>query len=206
MTKDATRVGILLFDQFDLIDAGGPYEVFLTASRLVERDGGSPIYEVVLLSPDGKDAVAYGGMTITGTVPVGDAGPLDVVVIPGLIALADARGDALIMDAVRALVADSALVTSVCTGAFLLSDVGALDGLPATTHWEDVELLADQGAVASASSEVRWVDNGAVVTSGGLTSGIHMALHVVHRLHGLELAQRTARQLDLPWDPAGKRE
>ncbi len=206
MSDRATRVGILLFDQFDLIDAGGPYEVFLTASRLVERDGGPPIYDVVLISPDGADAVAYGGMTITGTVPVADVGRLDVVVIPGLIALDDARGDAQIMAAVRALAAGSTLVTSVCTGAFLLSDAGVLDGLPATTHWEDVELLAEQGAVASASSAARWVDNGPVITSGGLTSGLHMALHVVRRLHGLEIAERTARQLDLPWDPAGNRE
>jgi transcriptional regulator GlxA family with amidase domain len=66
MSHPVTRVGILLFDQFDLIDAGGPYEAFLTASRLVERDGGSAIYEVLLISPSGADTVAYGGMTVTG--------------------------------------------------------------------------------------------------------------------------------------------
>lgn len=205
MSDVIARVGILLFDGFDLIDAGGPYEVFLTASRLVERDGGAPCYEVLLLSPDGRDVTAYGGMTITQTIPVADAGHWDIAVIPGLITLDQARDNPTIMEAVRSLATSSDLATSVCTGAFLLSDIGMLDGEPATTHWEDVDLLAAQGRVRTGVHGKRWVDNGAVITSGGLTSGIHMALHVVDRWHGRDLAMRTARQLDLPWDPDGHR-
>lgn len=205
MSTNPTRVGILLFAQFDLIDAGGPYEVFLTASRLMERDGHPPIYDVVLLSPDGADATAYGGMTVTRLTSVADAGHFDVVLIPGLVALDDARQDPDIMAAVRSLIASGDLVTSVCTGAFLLGDAGVLDGLPATTHWEDVDLLAAQGHISDGVRDVRWVDNGDVITSGGLTSGIHMALHVVARIHGTDLATRTARQLDLDWDPTGVR-
>jgi transcriptional regulator GlxA family with amidase domain len=206
MSATTTRIGILLFSQFDLIDAGGPYEVFLTASRLVERDGGEPIYDVVLLSPDGADAAAYGGMTVTNLTAVADVGHLDVVVIPGLISLDEARNDSAIMDAVRTLAAQSDLTTSVCTGAFLLNDAGLLDGQLATTHWEDVPLLEIQGRISAGVMNARWVDNGNVITSGGLTSGIHMALHVVARLHGVELATRTARQLDLPWSPEGVRD
>lgn len=205
MSDAITRVGILIFEGFDLIDAGGPYEVFLTATRLAERDGGAPCYEVLLLSPDGRDVTAYGGMTITQTTPVTDAGHCDVVVIPGLITLDQARGNSTIMEAVRSLATNADLTTSVCTGAFLLSDIGVLDDQPATTHWEDVDLLAAQGRVNTGEHDVRWVDNGAVITSGGLTSGIHMALHVVDRLHGRELAMRTAHQLELPWDPEGRR-
>ena len=199
------RVGILLFDQFDLIDAGGPYEVFLTASRLVERDGDPAPFEVVLISVDGTDVVAFGGMTVSGTVPASNVGDLDILVVPGLVALEHARSDVRLLSTVSSLAQRSALVTSVCTGAFLLNDVGLLDGLPATTHWEDTEFLASLGRVASADAAVRWVDSGDVITSAGLASGIHMALHVVARTHSLGLAERTARQLDVPWDSEGSR-
>ncbi len=196
-----TRVGILVFDGFDVIDAGGPYEVFLTASRLAERDGGAPTFTVELLSPDGSDVVAYGGMTLTALANASEAEPFDVTVIPGTIEVSKALADPTIGTAVSALAREGTLTTSVCTGAFLLAEQGILDGLPATTHWEDVEALRATG-VADARAGVRWVDAGDVVTGGGLTSGIHMALHVVARLAGTPMAERTARQLDLDWTAA----
>lgn len=198
-----TRVGILVFDGFDLLDVGGPYEVFLTANRLAERDGEAPTFSLELVSPTGADVVAYGGMTLTALSPVTDHSRYDVVVIPGLIDIERGVADRQLSAAVRALASHSGLTTSVCTGAFLLAAQGVLDGLPATTHWEDVEALRQAG-IADARAGVRWVDAGAVVTGGALTSGLHMALHVVARLVGEEMAHRTARQLDMDWsaDPA----
>lgn len=195
-----TRVGILVFDGFDLIDAGGPYEVFLTASRLAERDGLAPTFSVELMSPTGADVVAYGGMTLTALAPVTDQSRYDVVVVPGLIDIERGVSDSELGAAVSALASHSSLTTSVCTGAFLLASQGILDGLPATTHWEDVEGLRQAG-IADAVAGVRWVDTGSVVTGGALTSGLHMALHVVARLAGEEMALRTARQLDMDWSP-----
>lgn len=201
----ATRIGILVFDGVDILDSGGPYEVFLTASRLAVRDGDEPPFSVVLVSPGGADVTAYGGMRLTGLTDVAVVGALDVAVVPGLIDVDAAVGDRAIMDAVRALKESVTLLTSVCTGALLLAHAGALDGLPATTHWEDLDLLAGTGAVGSVESQVRWVDSGEVITSAGLSSGIHMALHVVERIAGRELAARTARQIDLDWNPEGTR-
>jgi transcriptional regulator GlxA family with amidase domain len=200
MTK---RIGILVFNGFDVIDAGGPYEVFLTASRLAQRDGRAPLYDVVLISPDGQDVTAFGGLQLTGLQSVQSAGPVDVVVVPGLITIADAVGDAAVMGAVRDLAAGAAMVTSVCTGAFLLAHAGLLNDRPATTHWEDLSDLEALGATGTVVEDMRWVDDGDVVTSGGLASGIHMALHVVERLDGRELAERTAKQLEVLWDPSG---
>lgn len=201
----ALRIGILLYDGFDLIDSGGPYEVFLTASRLGVRDGGTELYEVFLISPTGSDVTAFGGMTVTGTVPTADAGDLHTLIVPGLVDIEAARSSPEIGAAIATLAQASATVASVCTGAFLVSDQGLLTGLAATTHWEDIEALAGEGRVGQGVAGVRWVDNGTVVTSGGLTSGIHMALHLVERDYGREMAQRTARQLDVDWDPEGVR-
>ncbi|GIG54958.1 DJ-1/PfpI family protein [Demequina activiva] len=197
------RIGILVFDGFDLIDAGGPYEVFLTASRLAERDGRAATFSVELLSPGGADVTAFGGMTLTALSAAEDASGFDVVVVPGTIDVDAALADHAVRAAVGALAAAGELTTSVCTGAFLLAQHGILDGLPATTHWEDVAALRSAG-VDGALSDVRWADAGDVITSGGLTSGLHMALHVVARLEGAEMARRTARQLDMDWseDPA----
>lgn len=194
------RIGILVFDGFDIVDAGGPYEVFLTASRLAERDGDAPSFTVELVSPGGHDVVAYGGMTLTALGNADESRDYDVVVIPGTIGVEAALRDASIGASVRSLVGAAGLTTSVCTGSFLLARQGVLDGLPATTHWEDVDALRDSG-VADAVAGVRWVDTGNVITSGGLTSGMHMALHVVALLAGETMASRTARQLDMDWSP-----
>lgn len=197
------RVAILLFDGFDLIDAGGPYEVFLTASRLAERDGLPPQYEVILVSSGGADAVAFGGMTLTALHDPADVGQVDIAIVPGTVDVAAAVADPVLASTVEGLLQSSRVTASVCTGAFLLAEAGVLEGKRATTHWEDVDDLASTGKVAEARSGVRWVDEGDVVTSGGLASGMHMALHLVARDFGVEHAVRTARQLDLPWDPTG---
>src|SRR5690554_5061352 len=148
------RVGILVFDDFDVIDTGGPYEVFLTASRLAERDGDAPTFEVDLVSPGGRDVTAFGGMTLTGLGDANDAREYDVVVIPGTIDVEAALADESLGAAVRTLVTQAALTTSVCTGAFLLAQQGVLDEVAATTHWEDVDGLREAG-VDGAVSGVR---------------------------------------------------
>lgn len=199
------RIAILVYDGFDLIDAGGPYEVFLTAARLQARRGDTPSFEVVLVSPGGADVTAYGGMRLTSLVPVDGVGTVDVVVVPGTVDVDAALADTDLLAAVGVLTRDVPLATSVCTGAFLLAEAGLLEGLPATTHWEDVDLLAARSDVGEAVSGRRWADAGEVVTSAGLASGIHMSLHLVERLAGIDLASATARQLDVDWNRDGER-
>lgn len=201
----SARIVILVYDDFDLIDAGGPYEVFLTASRLQERAGQATSFAVELVSPGGRDVTAFGGMTLTALGVAEDVGDADVVLVPGTIDVPGGLADAAIANAVRSLVGAASMVTSVCTGAFLLARDGVLAGLDATTHWEDLTDLDAREDVGGVVAGRRWVDQGAVVTSGGLTSGIHMALHLVERLAGVDLALATARQLDMDFDPAGRR-
>jgi transcriptional regulator GlxA family with amidase domain len=123
-----------------------------------------------------------------------------VLVVPGAIAIDDVVSNTHLLHALGDLVADVPLVASVCTGAFILGELGMLDDRPWTTHWEDVDLLAPK-VQGEGRSGVRWVDSGGVVTSGGLSSGIAMALHLVDRLAGRDLAVRTARQIEYDWDP-----
>ena len=196
---DGMRVGVLLFEGVDLLDVGGPYEVFLTASRLVARDGGEPPFEVVTVGPTAEPVTAYGGLGLVPQVSAAECGDLDVLVVPGTIDVDAAVGDDALSAAIDRLAPGSGVTASVCTGAFLLASVGLLDGRAWTTHWEDIDLLAPQLAPGTAVRGVRWVDTGDVVTGAGLSSGVAMALHLVDRLAGRELAERTARQIDYDW-------
>lgn len=195
-----TRIGILVFDQVDLLDVGGPYEVFLTASRLAARAGGTPPFEVVTVGQRVDSVVSYGGLRLTPESTLDGAGHLDVLVIPGAIAIHEVLSDRALLGSIRTAVDEVSIVASVCTGAFILGEVGLLENRSWTTHWSDVEELATR-AGGEGRAWVRWVDEGKVVTSGGLSSGIAMALHLVDRLVGRELALRTARQLEYEWAP-----
>ncbi len=201
MHAGSRTVGLLLFDDVDLLDLGGPYEVFLTASRLARRDGDEPPFTVVTLGLGGAPVTAYGGLGLTPERALEDVGQLDVLVVPGAVELADVRANAALSVAIADVAVNTSLVASVCTGAFLLADQGMLDGRLWTTHWEDIDLLAAIAPGPPADGAPAWVDAGPVVTAGGLSSGIAMALHLVDRLAGRELAVRTARQIDYEWDP-----
>jgi transcriptional regulator GlxA family with amidase domain len=194
------RIGIVVFDQVDLLDVGGPYEVFLTASRLMERDGGLAPFEVLTLGVDAEPVTAYGGLRLIPDAVLDAAAPVDVLVVPGAIAIDDVLADEALMPAVARAAAEPSVVASVCTGAFILGALGLLEDRPWTTHWEDVEALAARVG-GRGEGWVRWVDSGAVVTAGGLSSGIAMSLHLVDRFEGRELALRTARQIEYAWDP-----
>lgn len=194
------KVGILLFDGVDLLDVGGPYEVLLTAARLAERDGAEAPFAVTTLAADPSPVSAYGGLQLVPQGLLGPAHPVDVLIVPGTIAPEEVLRDQVVMGALRDAAEAASLVASVCTGAFLLAELGLLQDRPWTTHWEDVDALADR-VPSEGRPWVRWVDAGRVITSGGLSSGIAMALHLVDRLVSRELARRTATQLEYDWDP-----
>lgn len=91
------------------------------------------------------------------------------------------------------------LTASVCTGAFLLAEAEVLTTEHVTTHWEDIPELQSRYPDLTVHEAVRWVDEGSIVTSGGISAGIDMSLHLVEKLHSRELAEKTARQMDFDW-------
>jgi len=195
------QVALLLFDGVDLLDVGGPYEVLLTANRLAARAGEPPPFDVVTAAARPGTVTSYGGLGLVAAGLLEDVGDADVVVVPGTVDVAAAAGDGHLLDVIRRAAAPAEVVASVCTGSLLLAHAGLLDGATATTHHEDVDALA----ALIGPERVRtapWVDAGRVVTAGGLSNGIAMALHLVDRLHSRPLAERTAAQLEYPWHPA----
>ncbi|PIE36475.1 MAG: thiamine biosynthesis protein ThiJ [Gammaproteobacteria bacterium] len=187
--KASIDVGILCFAGADLLDIGGPYEVFLTANRLRAREGMNEPFKVMTV---GEPGPVYGGLGLQPTHRVDDILKIDVLVVPGAISPDDIHPDKILQQ----LAPKSDVLASVCTGSFFLQRNGLLGAGPVTTHWEEVDAL-DHPDVRN---DVRWVDNDSIVTAGGLSSGIAMTLHLVERYEGRELAEATARQIDYVWE------
>lgn len=91
------------------------------------------------------------------------------------------------------------MVASVCTGVFLLAKAGVVENEKVTTHWEDIPDLKNSFPKLDVQEGVRWVDEGNLITSGGISAGIDMSLHLVSKLHSLALAEKTARQMEFSW-------
>jgi transcriptional regulator GlxA family with amidase domain len=104
-----------------------------------------------------------------------------------------------VIEWIAARAAEAQLTASVCTGAFLLAKAGVLAGKTATTHWEDIDDFRKSFPDIPIDVEARWIDEGRIVTSAGISAGIDMSLHLVERLAGEPLALRTARQMDYRW-------
>jgi len=196
-----THVTLVAFDDMDLLDTGGPYEVLLTASRLLARDGHADPLVIELAGVRVGPVTAYGGLSLNATRALADITATDVVIVPGAVNVDALVGNAELLAEVSRLAQTASITMSVCTGSFLLGAAGLLDDRPWTTHHEDVEGLALLIGPSGAHHDCRWVDSGSIITGGGLSSGIAAALHLVERLHSRELAQRTARQIEYVWDP-----
>ena len=194
----ALDVAILLFPEVEVLDFAGPFEVFAVASRIT-RDGAHPAFRVRTVAAD-RPVPARHGLAVTPHACFSDRQAVDVLIVPGGI-VDQPLADAATLDWVGAAARQAVLTASVCTGAFILAKLGLLDGQAATTHWEDVpELRRDYPAIR-VLEDVPFVDEGAIVTSAGISAGIGMSLHLVGRILGQDAARRTARQMQYDWEP-----
>ncbi|MBV7538034.1 DJ-1/PfpI family protein [Duganella sp. sic0402] len=188
------NVGIYIFDNVEVLDFAGPYEVFTCAARVA---GDAP-FSVRTVGASNAPVRARAGLVLHPETTFADAGSFDLLIVPGGVVGAElARPEVIRWIAAQARTCE--LVASVCTGALLLAEAGLLDGLPATTHSEDLEELRAGWPQVEVQAGRRWIDNGRVITSGGISAGIDMSLHLVERLVGRALAERTARQMEYHW-------
>ena len=194
------KVAILAFDEVEALDFAGPYEVFTTASRMAlrERPSDAAPFEVVSVARHREPVRARAGLTLLPDHGFADAPPVDVLIVPGGIVDQPMRCPETLRWVAQAS-ERAQLTASVCTGAFVLAASGVLNAGPVTTHREDQADLALAFPALEVKAGVRWVDQGRIVTSGGISAGIDMSLHLVARLAGEALALRTARQMEFQW-------
>ncbi len=199
-------IAILAFDEVEALDLAGPYEVFTTASRMAQRPEATAwpgqarvaSWQVHCVARTRAPVRARAGLTVLPTHGFEDAGPVDLLVVPGGVVDAAMRCEDTLAW-LRQSGASASLVASVCTGAFLLAAAGLVHTERMTTHWEDVDDLRRQWPALQVLAGPRWVEDGRVFSSAGISAGIDLSLHLVSRLSSPELAERTARQMDYRW-------
>jgi transcriptional regulator GlxA family with amidase domain len=190
-------IGILLFDQFEELDAVGPWEVLAAWTRANPEDG----WAVTTLSRDGTLVRAAKGMQIQPEHSYDSAPPLDVLLYPGGLGTRAHLDDPAQLDWVRAQRDSAELLTSVCTGSLVYAKAGLLTGRPATTHWSALDLLKELDPTIEVDGHRRFIDCGDVITSAGVSAGIDMALHLVARLSGVERAREVRRYIQYDPEP-----
>jgi transcriptional regulator GlxA family with amidase domain len=198
--EPTATVGILLFPDVELLDFAGPYEVFSVAARIAPHVLGLdyPPFQVVTIAEGHNPVVARHGLQVLPDHDFEDAPALDVLIIPGGI-VDEPLANTTTLDWLRCQARRTKLTASVCTGAFILAEIGLLDGLIATTHWEDIAEMRSMFPRVTVIGDVPFVDQGRVVTSAGISAGIGMSLHLVSRLAGPQLAHLTSRQMQYDW-------
>jgi cyclohexyl-isocyanide hydratase len=187
MTSDATVV-FALYPRVTQLDFTGPFEIF---ARL-------PGARCVLASTDGGTIQADGGITFSNVVRLADVAQCMLLCVPGGFGTVAAMDDQAYLAELRRLGAQARFVTSVCTGSLLLAAAGLLRGKRAACHWAWRELLAEFGVTPDAGRIVR---DGNVVTGGGVTAGIDMALSVMAEIAGVDYAQTVQLAVEYAPEP-----
>ena len=200
MTVEKTNVAILLFEDVEVLDFAGPFEVF-SRTRLepgVEsrRSDASAPFNVFTVAREARPLKATGGLEVTPSYSFADTPSIDLLVVPGGFGTRALLEDDVTLDWIRGVAKPAKLVTSVCTGALLLAKAGLLGGRRATTHWGALDLLASMDPTMTVEREQRVVEEDGIVTSAGVSGGIDMALAVVVRFCGKEVADETARYIE----------
>ncbi|NEO28418.1 MAG: DJ-1/PfpI family protein [Kamptonema sp. SIO4C4] len=189
------NIGIFIYDQAEVLDFSGPFEVFSTASRVCTP--GEPFY-VFMVSETGTTITARGGYRVNPTFGFHNHPPIDVLIVVGGVHTQVLHQQP-VLTWIAAQARTAKLVASVCTGAFLLAAADVLTNHQVTTHWQDIPELRSNYPHLTVQESKRWVDTGKIVTSGGISAGIDMSLHLVSRLHSPALAEQTARQMEFAW-------
>ncbi|MGB9752707.1 DJ-1/PfpI family protein [Roseiflexus castenholzii] len=190
MTLRKRTVAILIFDDVELLDFAGPFEVFSSVRNLTgdhER-----LMDVFTVAESTAPVRCRNGLVVQPERSIDECQTVDVLVIPGGAGVRTALERNHVVEWVRTRAQEAELTVSVCTGSFLLAQAGLLSGRPATTHWERIGEMRERFPEVEVVEDERWVDTGDIITAAGVSAGIDVALHVVRRLYGADVARATA--------------
>jgi transcriptional regulator GlxA family with amidase domain len=193
-----TTIGLLLFDDAEELDFVGPWEVFTASSMLRER-GGQPADTVVTIAESAGVIRCAKGLRVVADHAVDDHPPLDVVLVPGGMGTRREVDNAELLAWLARVGEAASWVTSVCTGSLLLWGSGLAKGRRVATHHAFEDEFEAKGDVEIVR-DARWVRDGNVVTSQGVSAGIDMALWLIGQMHGRAHARATQRYIQ--YDPA----
>lgn len=196
-----TSIGILIFDGAEELDFVGPFEVFSMARQAAEMEGkGRGPFEVKLISQTGEPIIGAKGMRVGADKSIDEVAHLDVLVVPGGQGTRREVENRELLGFIERIARNAAWTTSVCTGAMLLSAAGPAKGKRVTTHWAYCQQLRERGEAAEVLENIRFVRDGNVVTSAGVSAGIDMALWVLGQISEPAFARTVQKFME--YDPA----
>lgn len=187
------NIAIYIYDDAEVLDFSGPFEVFSTAKRLADNN-----WQVFFVAEHAGPIIARAGFSVNPHYSFADHPQVDLLIVVGGVHSHELEKPNVI-NWIRETAASATKVASVCTGAFLLAKAGLLDGLTVTTHWEDQSDLADMFPALTVISNKRWLSQGKLTTSGGISAGIDMSLALVAELISPAHAELTAKQMEYQW-------
>ena len=188
------NIGIYIYDQAEVLDFSGPFEVFSVANRLAKLG-----WNIWLVAEEESLVEARGVFQVKPHYSIQNVPELDVLIVVGGVHSDELRKTEVI-NWIRKTTEKTQITASVCTGAFLLAEAGLLDGLEVTTHWEDISDLHRNYKNLQVREGIRWIEQGKLFTAAGISAGIDMSLELVSRLASAELAERTATQMEYTWN------
>ena len=201
MTDDAPprRVAVALFEGFTVLDVYGPVQAFASA-RTARPDGTwHRLFEIVTLAETAGPIKSGEGPTTRADHAFADAPDYDILLVPGGFGTRRAVNNAPLLLALTAASRRASVTTTVCTGSALLARTGIMDGRPATSNKVAWDWVVQQGPRVRWQRKARWVDDGDLITSSGVSAGIDMALSLVARWHGVDMARQAARFMEYVW-------
>ena len=191
------NVAILIFDEVEVLDFCGPFEVFSVAGR---GDDLNP-FTVYTVAEKSESIMARNHLSVNPGYTIMDCPEPHILLVPGGYGTRREMYNTTLIDWIKGRSREVELVLSVCTGALLLAKAGLLEGLAATTHHGAIDLLKEVAPNTTVQEDKRIVDNGRIIVSAGISAGIDMSLYVVSKLLGKELALKTAQYMEYDWKP-----
>jgi len=199
-------VGILIFDDVEILDVAGPFEVFaVTRLNDQQRLQQSSPFKVYLISETNKQITAIGGLRLTPDVTITECPELDLLIIPGGWGTRKESKNKILVNWISNQFTNDRLIASVCTGSSLLGKAGLLDGRDATTHWLAFDFLQESAPKVRILKNVRFTLIEPIFTSAGVSAGIDLALRIVSHFFGTEIGQATARYMEYPYPNSDQR-
>jgi len=193
------RVAVALFEGFTVLDVYGPGQAFASC-RTVQPDGTRrPLFVIFSMASEAGKVKAGEGPATWAEWSFEKAPDYDILLIPGGFGSRKAVGDQAFLERLAAASQRARITTAVCTGSALLARTGLLDGRPATSNKIAWDWAIQQGPRVLWKRRARWVDDGNVLTSSGVSAGIDMALSLIARLHGRDMALTSARNMEYVW-------
>ena len=203
---NSKQVGIVIFENVEVLDFCGPFEVF-SVTRLNEekrREEPSP-FTVFLVAETTSPVVATGGMKVLPDYDLDSCPQLDILVVPGGWGTRKEMNNEHLLKWIADRSRQVETLTSVCTGALLLGKAGLLDGKRATTHWRSLDWMQKLFPKVMVEKRLHFVEEGDLFTSAGISAGIDMSLKVVARYYGAAIARATARHMEYPFPETDER-